>query len=255
MTWGQTSNAWVARVSSSHVAAVAPLRNEPGLQVCEDATGFWICHTSRHAILTDALTRRLRLEIGAELFHVDANGQLTPWGKRVPTAVLPTAEWLPLTKSFAPQVPLARYGGPRPTPLPLRLLPCKEATAPTLIRCPLSVWKRFVCTAPQLRLSRWEFAAASNGDVVVRGTPLPTLLGQHYWETSRLIIPCGWTWFPTVSAAVVREVLKLNPEDYAIACEATSIWSIIRANGFVSARRENVHATVMEISTASEGTS
>lgn len=252
MTEVKPMTTWVARVPQRDARIVGLLRNEPGLMVCNDEVYCWIRAASSTASLSETLAGRLRLEIGAELFHVERPDQIRPWGKRVPTGLLPVSGWTPLAEAFVPRIPVAGYGAPRPAPLSLRIVRSDAVVGASVLRCDLTAWDRFVRTAPSLRLARWSFAATTAGAVLVRGTPLPTLPGQHYWECSQLIIPCGWNWSPTLSASAVRLVLGLRADDWAIACETTSTWSVIPSDAFISARRQNVRRTVQELSVASE---
>lgn len=247
-----THTAWVARVPLEQGNAVAMLRGEPGLVACDDGQHCWIRPAVTTTPLKEELSRRLRLVTGAEVLHVGPEGTVIPWGKRVPTAHLPAGPWTPLTELFTPQIPVARMAARSPVPAPLTFVPCEEIVAPSVLRLSLAAWREYVVTAPNVRLSRWEFAANPHGEVLVRGTPLPSLPGQHYWEADGLLVPCGWRWSPALSADIVRTVLRLDPGMFAIADCMTSSWEIIPPEAFVPARRQNVRGTVHTLSRADE---
>ncbi len=247
--------AWVARVPLDHVNAVVILRSEPGLIACEDEHHCWIRPAVTTAPLKDELSRRLRLLAVAELMHVTPAGTVIPWGKRVPTGQLPAGTWTPLTEFFTPGAPVARYAAQQPEPTKLTFVMCENMVAPSLLRLPLSEWRAYVSTAPNVRLSRWEFAANRHGEVLVRGTPLPSLPGQHYWEAEGLLIPCGWHWSPAVSADIVRSVLRLEPAVFALADIVTSTWETLSPDAFVPARRQNVRGTKIELIATDEAAS
>lgn len=249
---GSTTMSWVARVPLDHADAVAVLRHEPGLIACEFDSSFWIRSTSPTAALKEELAQRLRTEAVAQLLHVTATGTVIPWGKRVPTGPLPSGPWLLLAELFTPVAPLARYAAQRPAPAAITMVPSETIVAPTLLRLSLGDWNAYVRTAPNLRLARWEFAANTTGDVLVRGLPLPPIDGQHYWEADGLFIPCGWKWSPEVSADIVRTVLHLEPGTFALVDATTSTWEIIHPEAFVPARRHNVRRTVIERTPLSE---
>ncbi len=240
-----TMTAWTARVPLLHRNALAALRNEPGLMACEDDQHCWIRPGVATAELKDELSKRLRLLAVAELLHVTQEQTVIPWGKRVPTGHLPAGPWTPLSELFTPQVPTARLAARPPVPAALTFVPWEDVVTPTLLRLPLAEWRAFAITAPNVRLARWEFAANQQGDVLVRGTPLPPLPGRHYWEADGLLVPCGWHWSPAVSADIVRHLLKLEPGTFALADCATATWDILSADGFIPARRQNVRGTVL----------
>lgn len=239
-----TPTAWTARVPLEHLHVLAMLRNEPGLVACEDARHGWIRPAVSTAPLSDKLSQRLRLIAVAELLHVTPQNTVIPWGKRVPTEPLPAGPWTPLWEGFTPQIPLARMAARPPEPAALTFVPHDSEVAPSMLRLPLSAWRTYVATAPQVRLARWEFAANRHGDVLVRGLPLPSLPGQHYWEADGLLIPCGWHWSPMVSADIVRRVLRLETGSFALADCATATWEVIASDAFVASRRQNVRGTM-----------
>ncbi len=249
---GSITMSWVARVPLDHADAVALLRNEPGLIACECDAFFWIRSASPTSALKDELAQRLRKEAVAELLHVTATGTVIPWGKRVPIGQLPSGPWLPLPELFTPVAPLAGYAAQRPAPATITMVPSETIVAPTLLRLPLAEWNAYVRTAPNLRLARWEFAANTTGDVLIRGTPLPPIHGQHYWEADGLFVPCGWMWSPAVSADIMRTVLRLESGTFALVDVTTSTWEIIPPEAFVPARRQNVRRTVIERTLQSE---
>lgn len=246
---------WVARVPLEHASAVATLRSEPGLVVCEDEQYCWIRPAVNTSSLKDAVSQRLRWLVVAELMHVTPTNMVIPWGKRVPTGHLPTGTWTPLTELFSPTVPAARFAAQHVTPTALTFVPSETIVAPTLLRLSLSEWQSYVATAPNVRLARWEFAANRHDEVLVHGTPLPPLPGRHYWEAEGLLVPCGWHWSPAVSADIVRRVLHIDAAVFALADLATSSWEIILPEAFVPARRQNVRGTVIAPTATDEAAS
>lgn len=244
--------AWVARIPLDQVQALAMLRGEADLMVLEDASYCWIRDASASTPLSEKLAERLQWLAVAELFHVTTAGTIIPWGKRVPTEQAPSGSWQPLSKFMTPHAPVARYAARCPEPAVLYIVPSEDIVTPTLLRLPLSEWRAYVATAPNLRLTRWEFAASQAGEVLVRGTPLPSLPGQRYWEADGLLMPCGWMWSPAVAVEIVRRVLQLEAGECALADWSTSTWEIIPHEAFVPARRQNVRGTMMAQSLPSE---
>ncbi len=233
---------WAARLPRNACLELAAFRTQPNLRGCETVSEIWV----RGENSAEDLPKQIRLATGAELFSITSNDELLPWGCRVPVGVLPTGPWLPLAELLTPDFQTAGFA-PRQHPVcALSLIRSDQAQAPMALGIDLATWAQFVRQAPQVRLSRWEFAASSTGRVLVRGWPLPALPGQRYWHSEGLLIPVGYRWYPEVAAQVIRRILQLPAEEIALWSAETSQWERIPAEAFVPARRENVHQTVIE---------
>jgi hypothetical protein len=103
-------------------------------------------------------------------------------------------------------------------------------------------WTAYAIQAPQVRLNRWQFAAAQDGRAIVRGDPLPPLPGERWVEREGIAVPAGWRWSPPVEAAIVRAVFGLEPGDLAL-WQTDGTWRRIRAADFAPASRAAVRAT------------
>ncbi len=246
----QPAAGWAACLPVEDAARLAVLRTEPHLVGCETATEFWISSTRASGTLSEDEQSRYRDWLGLKLFQLTQQHLLIPWQQSVPVQELPAGPWRPLSEVLLPVAPLARFPAIRPRPCSLQLVRTDEIQAATLLRLPLLEWARYVRTAPQLRLSRWEFAVNGQEHVLVRGTPLPPLPGRHYRELDRLIVPCGWTWQPAVSSDIVHAVLGLAADSWALASSDDSSWEFLASDSFVPSLRQHVRRTIMERNTA-----
>lgn len=233
---------WAARLPHHASDKMAAFRTQPNLRGCESDTEIWV----RGELSPEELPQQVRRTTGAELFTVTTEDELIPWGCLVPVGILPKGSWIPLAELLTPKFPTAGFAPRQHPACELQLIRSDQAQAPSAIEIELATWAKFVCQAPQVRLSRWEFAAASSGRVLVRGLPLPALPGRRYWDSEGLLIPVGYRWFPEVDAHVIRGIMQLLPEEIALWSADPTQWERISVEAFVPARRENVHQTVLE---------
>lgn len=247
MTFLPTSS-WAARAPRQAAGEMAALRTLANLRGCETANELWV----RGELFSEELPQQIRLATGAELFSVTEIDELIPWGCRVPVGRLPDGMWMPLAELLTPNFPQAGFASRRHPTCGLRLMRSDQTQEADILEVDLATWARFVRSAPWVRLSRWEFAASASGRVLVRGLPLPALPGRRYWQAEGLLISVGYRWFPAVAANVVRRILRLSPEEWALWSAESARWERIPAEAFVPVRRENVHQTVIERSAAVE---
>jgi hypothetical protein len=86
-----------------------------------------------------------------------------------------------------------------------------------LLRTDLGALREYLRGAARLRWVRLGFAvAASGGEVLVRGTPLPALPGQRWARVGRVYVPVGFHWSPAVEPAVVEKVFLLAANEWLV---------------------------------------
>jgi hypothetical protein len=85
--------------------------------------------------------------------------------------------------------------------------------------------------------------------VIIRGTPLPPLLGGLYAEQEGIAVVVGWTWRPAVDATVLKRVFRLQRHDLAL-WHANQTWELVPEEHFVRASRAAIRATAREFNHA-----
>jgi hypothetical protein len=126
--------------------------------------------------------------------------------------------------------------------VPMVLVRSAQLDVPSVLLTTIDRWNDYAIRAPQVRLDRWQFAADEGGRVVIRGQPLPPLAGQRWVEQDGIAVPAGWWWSPPVEATIVRLVLGLEADDFAL-WQLDGTWERIGAARFVRASRTAVRAT------------
>ncbi|HEY1065545.1 MAG TPA: hypothetical protein VGE52_05535, partial [Pirellulales bacterium] len=196
-------------------------------------------------------------------YTVAGDGQLTPLGARVPNAYLPQTTWKPLTELARLKLQTAGLAGRGIEGSRLRLVPSSDERAAGALLASARDWAEYAKRAPEVRLDRLAFAAASDDRVLIWGQPLPSIPGQRLTESDGVFVPCGYAFAPAIDAKLVRRVLNLPPEDLALflvpIAEATSAlvdaegqpsdspeqsgWERVPRDAFVRATRAAVRAT------------
>ncbi|HEV2294124.1 MAG TPA: hypothetical protein VGR35_09720 [Tepidisphaeraceae bacterium] len=191
--------------------------------------------------LLDAALRRLAPQARYALTDGD---KLTPLGNLLPVGELPAAEWVPLAQLLEIDRPAPALPAPLVPTVPLRLARGGRPRPATHLLVRITDFARYADAAPGVRLRPLRFAATDD-EAIVAGTPLPSVPGVACWESSGVIAPCGWEWFPAVDPATVRRVLALQPDELAF-FRADGTWHLLRRDNFVAAQRSAIRATVRE---------
>jgi hypothetical protein len=233
-------------MSRADAEAAGALRLRSGIVACESDGDVWL----RGEGLSDELDLALRKIPGAQRFHVDGDGVLTPVGRRVPAGTLPGGvTWQPMTSFFPVVQQPAALGGHLEQRATLRLARTggdgAEAPASVLVTS-LAAWADYATSAALVRLRRLRFAASPDGRVVVCGTPLPPLPGARYVERDGVAVPCGFALAPAIGATSVRTLLGIEPDAMALFAE-DGTYELIRADDFVAASRGAARATVARL--------
>ncbi|MGI8981286.1 MAG: hypothetical protein ACR2FY_18830 [Pirellulaceae bacterium] len=226
-----------------HVRLLARLRRMPRLTVCEWESDLWL----RGEEEDEAIAPQLATIPGARRFAVLADKQLRPMGRLVPEGHLPEGPWRPLDVWLQVELPPAASGSSSKLnvePVPLRLVRTGEVREPALLEVSLSILAEYVETAPQWRIQRWQLALSRDGaartpSALVRGLPLPPLPGQLWVEAEGICVPAGYAWQPAVNAAVVRQLLGLEPQQLAL-LDPAGTHEIVMPDHWVRASRSAV---------------
>lgn len=240
---------WAVALDREHVRLLARLRRMPGLTVCERESELWL----RGEAEDEAIAPQLATIPGARRFAVLADKQLRPVGRLVPEGHLPEGPWRPLAAWLqvelppaAPATPVARWASFRSEmeAVPLRLVRTGEVREPALLEVSLSILAEYIETAPQWRIQRWQLALSRDGAArtpyaLVRGQPLPPLPGQLWVEAEGICVPAGYAWQPAVNAAVVRQLLGLEPQQLAL-LDPAGTHEIVMPDHWVCASRSAV---------------
>jgi hypothetical protein len=228
-------------VDSAQAESLAAMRAWPGVEVCAVGEAVWL----RAECLDEPRQEACRRLPGADRFTVLDDGQLLPISALVPRGHLPPGPWQPLVAWLKVVLPPALATAPAPPRVRLTLVRCGEEREPSWLLTDLESWARYAATAPQVRLARLAFAANGQGQVIVRGSPLPPLAGQRLVEQAGIAVPSGWTWTPAVDATVVRDVFLLAAGDSALWL-ADGSWFKIGSSDWVQATRSAARLSLEE---------
>jgi len=231
------SQSWALCLSRGEAGCAARLRQTPLVEVCEIADKVWLRGPYREEIAEQihAMPTGVR-------FRVLDDGQLIPWGARVPQGRLPAGNWRPLAGWFELTLPTATVPATLPSRVGLRLVRDLQERTPSLLILSIERWLRYAETAPQVRLDGLQFVANESGRVLVRGTPAPPLAGELLVEESGVAVPAGWWWSPAVDGPVLRALLGLEAGELAI-LRLDGCVDRIAAGDFVRATRSAVRQT------------
>jgi hypothetical protein len=233
------TQAWALVVPRESAAALARLRQFPRLTVHETAAGeIWL----RGSELDSELDRQLRLVPGGRRLSVLDDGQTVPEGRQVPLGHLPTGNWTPLAAWLVIALPAAQPSRVPVEPMRLSLVPSGIEREPSLLETSLASWRQYVATAPQWRIDRWAFVASREGQVLVRGTPLPPIAGTQWVLEEGIGVPAGLAWSPPLDARTLRQALKLASAQFAL-LRPDGSWERIDETEWTRASRSAVHAT------------
>jgi len=116
---------------------------------------------------------------------------------------------------------------------------------PNLLRTNLAALVDWVSKTAQVRLAPLRFAACADGEVLVHGSPLPSLPGERLVEADGVASLAGWTWDPPVSAKILAVAFQLAPEDLVV-LHRNGTWERIEAANFVPVSRAAVRLTQLQ---------
>jgi hypothetical protein len=208
--------AWAVKLLKPDGYQLAVLRHWPGLQIAQDVAGLWIrghWNDAANDRELKAWRHQLLALWNVEHFHVTADHQLVPFGKRVPTGWLPDLDWQPLQNAIDFDWPLAGLAGRSLQPLRLHLVRGASrfhpiGTRPEVLLCELKHLLPWVIAAPLRRLAGLQFACDPSQRLLVKGPILPSIPGLAFSLQAALAVPLGWHWEPELTPETIQQVFS-----------------------------------------------
>jgi len=241
---------WVICIKPTDAECLAPLRLIRGIEVAEKEPFIWV----RGSNSDEELELLIRALPAVARYELSSGNRLRNLASRIPAETLPLLNWQLLSRWLRVQLPgnyvpqSIRWGereeGLSPfRPVPLRIVRSAEERSIDLLMTRLSDWCDFALSAPEVRLRQLRFAVDADGNVVVRGKPLPPLPGRQFVLHANIGIQAGFMWEPAVSAEVLVRRLGLSTDALALFHEDGTL-SRIEAEQFVPATRSAVRETI-----------
>ncbi|MDB4467840.1 hypothetical protein N9039_01010 [Verrucomicrobiales bacterium] len=228
---------------ASSAAAFALVRDIPGLEVAFSSDAVWLRDQSGDA----SNLQRLRALRHEAVYRTAEDEVLIPLGSRLPTARLPELlRWQGLKGWLDLKSPVAALPGLLEDSSKLSLMLQRdvvESTEPNLLLAQLSDLEGYVARAADVRLKGLSFAASGDGQVLLRGCPLPPIRGCYFALGKWIAIPLGFRLSIPVRGDVVRNALGLSDGEFAVMYEDQSI-TRVHGDDFLSVSRSAVRLTV-----------
>lgn len=186
--------------------SLGSIRSMPGLQLAADENDIWLRGLYETGEL-DITIRQLPIK---HSYYVNEHDLLFIPGGLTAVAVLPALNWQPIAEFISVKIPVAAMPGKLHTAAVIRVIPSTHDKKGTALLTTLEQWKAYAETAPGIRLAQLQFAVSQKNEVMIIGTPLPSIPGKEYWKTGNILLPCGYDLEIPMAASFISQ--QLNPE-------------------------------------------
>jgi hypothetical protein len=225
-------------LSEKDLETLGSVRNVASLRLAKHEGQIWV-----RGDTTSAESRLLLAGLPVcQSFELDDSGNLFPPAGLTPVGKIKELEWMPILEFIRPELPVSALPGKVETTVPLRLVPAHQTEEGSALLCVLEVWKAYVEGAPEVRLNRLKFAVSANNQVLIVGTPLPSIPGQEYWLRDQMLLPGGLDLeFPFLSGRIAQKLQV--PKDALLLIDPQNRWQIISADDLKAVTRSAVRLT------------
>ncbi len=215
---------FVLQLPADNPARLGPYRTQSGWEICEENQSFWLRLPEEATAPAAALPCLAR-------YRIDVRQRLIPLQGSLPVGLLPVGPWQSPEAFLTITPPAAVLPGRQQERLEITLTRSSSETEPTALLASLADLAIWAGSASRLRLGRLTFAAAGDGRVFVRGTPLPSVPGTSFYFRGNLALPAGWEFAPPLRPAWVERALLPAPGSVAL-IDPDGSMEIISQEGF-----------------------
>jgi hypothetical protein len=232
----ETPTTWIARIESGNADSIHVLRYLPDVSIAEHAGEIWIRGQGPPPPELSGVRFRSLQQLLNET-------QLAPLESRIPDSRLPDLSWSPISSLTKPEFPPGGLPTKSSSSCPIRLVRSTEFIESTLLQTDLDSFTVWVSAAPEIRLKPLRFACSDQGQVLVHGSPIPSISGERFAVYADAIAcPAGFSWDPPVQPAVLGKLFNLNSGDLAI-FRPTGEADVIPEANFIPVTRSAVRLT------------
>ena len=229
---------WAICLAQEDAASLAALRLVAGIEVAESGRDVWL----RGQRGEESLDAKLAALPARERYEWLARNKLRQTGQRVPSEQLPDLRWQPLNAWLQVELPVAALPANEPRAVHLRLVRSTDEHEPELLLTSLENLSGFAAQAAQVRLDRLQIAASPDGNVLVRGTPLPPLPGRRFVLHGGVAVPAGFAWQPAVNVEALVQCFGVSSDALVLWHEDGTITRLL-SEQFVPATRSAIRNT------------
>ncbi len=175
-------------------------------------------------------------------YYIDENNLLFSPGSLTPVAVLPQLTWLPIAEFISIKMPVAALPGKLQAPADINVVSSAADKKSSALLTTLAQWKLYAESAPAIRLEQLQFAVSQKNEVLIVGTPLPSIPGKEYWKTNNILLPCGYDFEIPMAASFISEKLN-SKQDGLLVFDVDGSCEKIDFAFLVAAKRSAVRLT------------
>ena len=235
---GGVKHPWAIYIAKEDSATLASLRLINGIEIAENDAQIWL----RGKTGDESLEPKLAALPALERFEWLEANKLRRIDQRVPSLRLPELQWKAISAWSQVRVPLAAFPADSPAQVALRLVRSTDEQQPTLLLTSIGEFRAFSRNAAAIRLNPLRFAANANGEVLIRGNPLPPLPGRRFALHGRIAVPAGFSWAPAVAIEVLERSFNVSGDSMVVWHDDGTI-TRLHTEQFISTTRSAVRAT------------
>ena len=241
---------WATSIPETSAPYLVSLKRFEGVRVAKVEEQIWItgqAASEAEKIEIDACLRQIS---GAVRFERLPDDQLIELGNALPSTRLPKLaemDWSLLADWITFKLPLASLVGSISDSAAIEIVRrssphANQSKEPSLLICRIEAFVAWADQASEHRIRRLSFACNPSGNVIVRGTPLPSIRGTTFVEHDQIAIEAGHSWSPAVSLDTLKQILKVDGSQFLL-CQFEKSIQAIQQDDFVAATRAGIRST------------
>ena len=199
-------------LAAAHIDQIGHIRAVPGWKAAIHKDEIWL----KGPLDNENSQLLLRSLPMLRSYEVDEQNRLFPNRKLTPVALLEALDWQELPIFLPLTLPVSALPATLGDKVSVSLQRSVTTQPAYAIQTNFETWKKYVNTAPLVRLQQLEFAVSASQEVIIIGQPLPNLPGKSYWVNGKLLIPAGYDFNPPFIGDLLNQRFQSDGQEFIL---------------------------------------
>ncbi|MBE7173547.1 MAG: hypothetical protein INR73_23445 [Williamsia sp.] len=209
-------------IAAAHKDYLGAIRHWDKLEMAVHEASIWVKDLTQKQV--DAVEVK---SIPYKELYYALDQQLFPMGSMLPAGDMPALHWTSIEKGLPVQLPAFNhnYFGIH-SKIEIKLVSSNQEKAVCALLVETEDLKKYIETAPAVRLKNLHWALVGYDRAVILGTPLLPLKGEACWRHHDFLLPAGYNFELHALTGTINQLVNPEGKDWIVWNKKGEYWKL-----------------------------